>query len=253
MVGSFGKEIGVRSEILPGLQSSLALWSLNSDSELLYAADSAGTGINGASRRYGMEWNNHMLISRNLLFDADLAWTHARYAHEGENGQSGDRIRNAVGKVASIELSAHCLGAWSGDIKLLYIGGYPLSQDGRLRAPSSTVTNVRIQRQLGRHAALSLDVLNLFDRRYFDIAYEQDYRVTPTAGAQRHHRAPGRTSCSQGHLAADAVKSLSRSFNLIKRKPTPQGAGFCWPDRPEQSCRFTNRNPHRRRRKLRCR
>jgi hypothetical protein len=26
-----------------------------------------------------------------------------------------------------------------------------------------------------------MDILNLFNRRYFDIAYEQDYRVTPTS------------------------------------------------------------------------
>lgn len=30
-------------------------------------------------------------------------------------------------------------------------------------------------------AALSVDVLNLFDRRYYDIAYAQDYRITPTS------------------------------------------------------------------------
>lgn len=181
LVGSFGKEIGVRTEIIPGLQSSLALWSLNSASELLYAADSGGTEINGASRRHGVEWNNHMVINPWLLFDADLAWTHARYAHQNENDDVGDRIPNAVSKVGSIGLSAHHLGAWSGDIKLLYIGGYPLSQDGSLHAPSSTVTNLRVQRELSPHVALSLDVLNLFDRRYYDIAYDQDYQVSPTS------------------------------------------------------------------------
>ncbi|MEO6927255.1 MAG: hypothetical protein ABI129_11390 [Rhodanobacter sp.] len=122
-----------------------------------------------------------MVINRNLLFEADLAWTHARYAHEGENDQRGDRIPNAVDKAASNGLSAHGLGAWSDDIKLLYIGDYPTSQYGNLRAPSSTVTNLRIQRQLGTRAALSLNVLNLFDHRYFDIAYEQDCRVTSTS------------------------------------------------------------------------
>ena len=27
----------------------------------------------------------------------------------------------------------------------------------------------------------SRDVLNVFDRKYYDIAYEQDYRLSPTA------------------------------------------------------------------------
>jgi outer membrane receptor protein involved in Fe transport len=181
LVGSFGKEIGARTEIIPGLQSSLALWRLDSSSELVYGADSGGTEINGASKRYGVEWNNHMIVNRWLLFDADLAWTHARYAHADENDAVGDHIPNAVGKVASVGLTAHRVGPWSADVKVLYIGGYPLSQDGRLRAPSSLVTNLRVQRELSPHVSLSLDVLNVFDRRYFDIAYEQDYRVSPAS------------------------------------------------------------------------
>lgn len=181
LVGSFGKEIGIRTEILPGLQSSLALWSLNSASELLYTADSGGTEINGASRRYGVEWNNHFVLNRWLLLDVDLAWTHARYAHENENDEIGDQIPNAVATVASVGVSAHDLGPWSGALKFRYVGGYPLSQDGSLGAPSAFVTNLRVQRQLNDWAALSFDVLNLFDRKYYDIAYGQDYRITPTS------------------------------------------------------------------------
>ena len=181
LVGSFGKEIGARTEIVPGLQSSVALWSLNSVSELLYAADSGGTQINGASRRFGLEWNNHLVLGEHLLFDADLAWTHARYADKNANGDVGNQIPNAVGKVASVGLSVHDIGPWSGDVKLRYIGQYPLSQDGTLRARSAIVTNLRLQREISPRASLALDVLNLFDRKYYDIAYEQDYRITPTS------------------------------------------------------------------------
>lgn len=180
LVGSYGKEIGLRTEIVPGLQSSLALWNLNSASELLYSADSGGTNINGASRRYGVEWNNHLVVNDWLFFDADLARTHARYANQNDNGSIGNQIPNAVGKVASVSLSVHNIGLWSGDVKLRYIGQYPLSQDGNLRAPSAIVTNLRVQRELTTWAALSLDMLNVFNRQYYDVAYEQDYRISPT-------------------------------------------------------------------------
>lgn len=181
LVGSFGSELGVRSEIVHGLQSSLALWRLNSASELVYSADSGGTEINGASRRYGVEWNNHVSINEWLQFDADLAWTHARYADQNADGNRGNLIPNAVAKVASIGFTAHDIGKWSGDIKLRYIGQYPLTQDSSLRAPAAVVTNLRVQRELNSRAALSLDVLNLFDRKYNDIAYGQDYQLTPTS------------------------------------------------------------------------
>lgn len=184
LVGAFGQEIGLRTEIVPGLQSSLALWRLNSESELVYNADSGigSTSPNGASKRHGIEWNNHLAVNNWLLFDVDLAYTHARYAHPGENGQPGDFIPNAVSKVASVGLSVHDLDDWSGDLKLRYIGRYPLSQDGSLAGPASVVLDLRVQHPLVPRISLALDVLNLFDRKYYDIAYEQDYRVSLSSG-----------------------------------------------------------------------
>ncbi len=182
LVGSTGKEIGLRTEAIPGLQSSLALWSLNSDSELVYNADSdiGSTSPNGASKRYGLEWNNHMIANRWLLLDADLAWTHARYAMMNDNGELGDLIPNAVSKVALIGATVH-QDSWSGSVETRYIGSYPLTQDGTLTAPSAIVTNVQVQHELSRDFSVQMDVLNLFNREYYDIAYAQDYQVTPTS------------------------------------------------------------------------
>jgi hypothetical protein len=180
LVGSMGKEVGLRTEAIPGLQSSLALWSLNSDSELVFSADSGTTEPNGASKRYGLEWDNHMIANRWLLMDANLAWTHARYAIMNDNGALGDLIPNAVSKVALIAATVH-QGSWLGGMETRYIGSYPLTQDGSLLAPSAIVTNVQIQHELSRDLSLQLDVLNLFNREYYDIAYAQDYQVTPTS------------------------------------------------------------------------
>ena len=77
LVPSKGEEIGLRTAVIPGLQSSLALWHLDSDSELVYSADSGSTKPNGASGRHGVEWNNHLVLNRWLLIDADMAWTRA--------------------------------------------------------------------------------------------------------------------------------------------------------------------------------
>lgn len=178
LVKSWGREIGVRTEIIDGLQSSLALWSLNSDSEIVYSADSGTTEANGASKRHGVEWNNHWIVNPWLMLDADLAWTHARYADRNANGQSGDRIPNAVGKVGLFKATVH-QGPWAAGWETRYIGPYPLSQDGSLTAPSAVVSNFRLTRQFSPTVSLSLDVLNVFNRQYYDIAYQQDYQVSP--------------------------------------------------------------------------
>ena len=183
LAGSIGKEIGVRTEAIEGLQSSLALWSLDSASELIYSADSniGSTDANGASRRYGVEWNSNLVLNRWLLVDADLAWTHARYVDANANGQLGNQIPNAVGKVGSLAFTVRDMGPWSGGLVTRYIGSYPLSQDGSLVAPSSTVTNLRVSRALTPKVSLSVDLLNVFNRRYYDIAYEQDYQLAPAS------------------------------------------------------------------------
>ncbi len=183
LVGSVGKEVGLRTEFISGLQSSLALWSLDSDSELIYNADSdiGSTSANGASRRYGVEWNNHMVVNPWLLLDADLAWTHARYADANANGETGNYIPNAVGKVGLFRATLHKLGPWSASIETRYIGSYPLTQDNTLKASSAIVTNLRVGRQLTPNCRLSVDALNIFNRQYYDIAYEQDYQVSASS------------------------------------------------------------------------
>jgi len=184
LVSAKGAEVGARTEAIRNLQSSIAFWTLYSDSEVQYSADSdiGSTSPNGASRRYGVEWNNHWTPTRWLLFDLDLAWTHARYAYDNDNGEMGNFIPNAISKVASFGVTV-IQGPWSGGLAMRYFGPYPLTQDGSQEAPASFTTNLRVQNQLSSHVAVALDVLNVFNRKNYDIVYGQDYQVSPTSPA----------------------------------------------------------------------
>ena len=178
LVPSFGKEIGFRSEAIPNLQTSASLWTLHSNSEITFSADSGigSTSPNGASDRLGLELNNHWTPNKWLLVDADASWIKARYTKMNDNGDVGNQIPNAVSKVFNGRLTFRPSQTWSVGLELRYIGAYPLSQDGSMRAPASTLVNVRYKYQISQNAEMSFDVLNFFNRHYYDIAYQQDYQ-----------------------------------------------------------------------------
>ena len=185
LVASKGYELGARTELIPGLQSSLALWKLDIGSELVYVGDAGTTEPNRSSKRRGVEWNNRWIPAPWLLVDADFAWTHARFS---ESAPEGDRIPGAVERVASLAMTLRELGPWSATVQLRYLGPRPLVEDNSVRAGSTTLTNLRIARKFGQDVTLTLDVFNLFDREANDIEYFYESRLPSEAGpvADRH-------------------------------------------------------------------
>ena len=73
LVKSRGSELGARTEIIPGLQSSLALWQLRLGSELVFIGDAGDTEASRASLRRGVEWTNYWKLQPWLLLDLNLA------------------------------------------------------------------------------------------------------------------------------------------------------------------------------------
>ncbi len=193
LVKAKGHEIGVRSEWVPGLQSSLAVWQLDFDSELVYVGDAGATEANRPSQRRGIEWNNRYVPLPWLLIDADFAWTHARFA---DADPAGDRIPNAVDKVASVGVTLRELGPWSAGVNWRYLGSSALVEDNSARSRSSLTANLRVSRRFGAKTELTLDVFNLFDRRVNDIEYLYESQLPGEAAPvlDRHlHPAEPRT------------------------------------------------------------
>jgi len=185
LVAAWGRELGMRTEWWPGLQSSLALWRLDFDSELVYVGDAGTTAPGRPSKRHGIEWNNRYLPLPWLLLDADLAWSHARFA---DADPAGDRIPNAVDKVASLAITGRELGPWSASLQWRYLGSAALVEDNSVRSAPSLTTNLRLNRRLGPGTELTLDVFNLLDRRVNDIEYFYASRLPGEAApvADRH-------------------------------------------------------------------
>ena len=168
LVPTKGMELGARTEWLPGLQSSLALWRLDIASELLFVGDAGETQPSRASRRHGIEWNNHYIAAPWLLFDLDLAASRSRYT---ENDAAGNYIPGSIDRVASFGVTVTDQGPWSGAFQLRYFGPRPLIEDNSVRSASTTLAYARVAYQLNRRTRLSLDVFNLLNQRASDIDY----------------------------------------------------------------------------------
>jgi outer membrane receptor protein involved in Fe transport len=168
LVAARGIELGARSEWIPGLQTSLAVWKLDFDSELVYVGDAGTTEPNRPSKRHGLAWSNRYVPLAWLLVDADLAWTHARFTG---GDPASTRIPNAVDRVASLAMTARGRGPWSASVQWRYLGSAALVEDDSVRSHASATMNLRVMRTVGRSAELTLDVFNLLDRPVNDIEY----------------------------------------------------------------------------------
>ena len=192
LVAGRGTDLGFRTEAIPGLQSSLALWGLKLESELVYVGDAGATEASRASSRRGVEFNNRYTPVQWLLIDADFAWSRGRF-------DNGDRIPNAVDRVASMAVTLRDLAHWTTSLQWRYLGSGPLVEDNSVRSRPSSTLNTRITRGLpglGRQTDITLDIFNLTNRRVNDIQYFYESRLPgePAPVADRHvHPAEPRT------------------------------------------------------------
>ncbi len=189
LVKARGEEVGARSEWVPGLQSSLALWRLTLASELVFSGDAGDTEASRASRRQGVEFNNHYIALPWLLFDLDLAYSHSRFT---QDDPVGDNIPGSVEKVASFGVSVLERGPWSGHFQLRYFGPRPLIEDNSVRSKSTTEAAARLSYRVNKNLRVALDVFNLFDRKASDIDYYYASRLPnePAEGVDDIHFHP---------------------------------------------------------------
>ncbi|MGH9636966.1 MAG: TonB-dependent receptor, partial [Candidatus Angelobacter sp.] len=107
LIPTKGAEIGMRTGVVPHLQSTLSLWYLHSASELQQSGDTGGTTASRQpSDRYGFEWANYYTPLEHVAFDFDLANSKALFSEiDGDDAAPGSpggrRVPEAVGLVIS--------------------------------------------------------------------------------------------------------------------------------------------------------
>lgn len=171
LVRATGYETGLRTTLVPNLQSSFTVFRLDFQSELLFAGDSGTTTDTGRpSRRVGIEFSNMYTPVSWLLIDADVAYARARYSDIDAAGV-GDRVPGAVEGVATLAATVDNKGPYSGSLRLRYFGPRPLIENNSLRSNSTTLLSGRIGYKFEKKLRLQFDAFNLLNRRASQIDY----------------------------------------------------------------------------------
>ena len=174
LVRSKGAELGVRTEIVPHLQTTLAVYDLDFNSELTFQGDAGTTTPGRPSRRVGFEFSNYYKPYHWLTVDADIAYARARFRDFEPVGQ---RIPGAVEGVASVALAIDDLGPYFGALQFRYFGPRPLIEDNSVRSIATTTLNGRIGYHFRAALSLELEAFNLLNARASAIDYYYQSRL----------------------------------------------------------------------------
>lgn len=174
LVRSKGAEAGMTTKVIPGLESSVALFVLDFASELLFVGDAGTTEASRPSRRVGVEWTNHYKPLPWLGFDLDLALTHARFT---DFDPAGNYIPGAPNMVASAGVVIGKETGWFGAAKLRYFGPRPLIEDNSVRSTGTTLVNARAGYRFENKMRIQLDAYNLFNVKQNQIEYWYESRL----------------------------------------------------------------------------
>jgi outer membrane receptor protein involved in Fe transport len=190
LVRSKGAEIGVRSQALKGFDTSLSLFALDFDSELLFVGDAGTTEPSRPSRRIGFEWTNSYRPRPWASFDLDFAWTHARFT---DYSIQGDWIPGAPTYVLSTGFALGSDTGWFGAMRVRGLGPRPLISDGSVFSSPTTTVNARVGYIFDSGIKINLDVFNLFNNwqaSQIDYYYVSRLPGEPAEGVADRHFHP---------------------------------------------------------------
>lgn len=189
LAGASGAEAGMRTVAVPHLQSTVALWTLHLESELVFAGDAGTTEVSRPSRRHGVEWANYYSPRPWLVFDGDVAWSRGRFT---DFDPLGDRIPGSVQTVVSLGATLDSVHRMFGSARLRYFGPRPLIEDGSVQSNATSLVNLETGYKVAKNVRLALDVFNLLNARNSDIDYYYGSRLPgePLVGVNGIHFHP---------------------------------------------------------------
>jgi len=194
-------ELGLSAEPLPAWTTTLDVFLLKLESELVFDGDAGVTSPSGATTRTGIEWGNMLRLTKWLHADVNAAFSRARFnenvppddlgcgaaapSHPCEQpiAITGRYIPNSPTNVIDAGLTAQRDSGWFGAVRARHFGESPLVEDDSARSPAYTTVDLRIGYQRPGRWLAALDVFNVFDVKWNDIEYYYASRLKDEAFA----------------------------------------------------------------------
>ncbi|OQW39261.1 MAG: TonB-denpendent receptor [Proteobacteria bacterium SG_bin4] len=167
---TYSAETGIRSTWVRGLQSTLTVWWMDLQSELVFVGDAGTTEASRPSRRYGIEFANYYQPVHWLTFDADFSFSHARFRNTVPD--EGNHVPNAVEAVIATGATFHdVLGGFYGGPRLRYLGPRALNEDNSKRSDGTILLSAMLGYEFNRSLRIQAEVFNMLDRKDDAITY----------------------------------------------------------------------------------
>ena len=259
LVQTKGAEVGVRTAMIGNLQSTVEIWYLHSNSELLQDGDTGGTSPSEQpSNRYGIEVGNYYRPLEHWVFDADFADSRAIFTQDDPDdstfyyttstgtqqlctknsncfgliptgggtylqNQYGKEVPEAVRWVVAAGATMEDYKGLSASLRLRYFGPRPLTSDAIYTSPSTALVNLGASYKFNKNWSLWGDVLNVFNRRDHDVDYAYVSQITPAAGLGLPATPP---TTLAGQEQVGSVVNANAAFTRVMHPVEPVQARF---------------------------
>ncbi len=176
LVPARGAEVGIRSVAIDGLQTTVALWYLSFDSELIFVGDAGIAEASRPSRRFGLEWTNYWTFTEWLVGELDLSFSNAEFS---DYDPAGMLIPGALDRVVSggITVKPTDSNKFFGSLRLRHFGPRPLVEDGSFMSSSTSIWNGEIGYEINDRMNVVVEAFNLLNSDVSDIDYYYTSRL----------------------------------------------------------------------------
>ncbi len=199
-----GWEVGTRLKLFEKLDFAAALFRLDLEHEVVWSGDDGTTESRGPTRRYGVELEGRLALTKWLFLDADATFTKAQFIG---NAGNGDAVALAPTRTFSGGISAKHPNGFFGALRVRAIAKRP-ANDGAERAstPLDAEGWTLVDAMAGfrwKSWEAALDVHNLLNTKWKEVQFANTSQLQGEGAPVRDiHYTPGWPFTATARLTA---------------------------------------------------